>query len=145
MSAAYILRREGGAPASEVNLWRPSHRTPTTECACPVRRSQAAEAGTVVIVDIANNPARRGWCIYEWDHTILHHGPDGLHMPLASTADRALLIASIDVANAECYLEEDKQMILAKVPRGPSNLGSGVHPRRTWGTPSESRVHLFRV
>ena len=77
----------------------------------------ASEGGTLVVVgDVQKfNPATRGWCIYEWDHTILHHGPDSLHMPLGSSSDRAELIASIDVANAECFMEADKAMILENV------------------------------
>ena len=43
---------------------------------------QLCGGGTIVVVDMASgtNPASRGWCLYEWDHTLHYHGPDGLHM-----------------------------------------------------------------
>ena len=43
---------------------------------------QLCGGGTIVVVDMASgtNPASRGWCLYEWDHTLHFHGPDGLHM-----------------------------------------------------------------
>lgn len=58
---------------------------------------QVCSGGTIVVVDMQFcNPATRGWCLYEFDHTMRHHGPDGLHMPL-STQDRASMIASINI------------------------------------------------
>ena len=30
--------------------------------------------GTIVVVDMKLcNPASRGWCLYEWNHTVMHH------------------------------------------------------------------------
>jgi len=74
-------------------------------------------AGTIVVIDMegGSDPSRRAWCLYEWDHTLLHHGPDGLHMAGLSLEHRAQMINSIDVDVAECYKIEDKGMILEKI------------------------------
>ena len=45
------------------------------------------------------------------DFTIAFHGADGLHMPLSSE-DRIEIVHSIDVERAECFMAEDKAMIL---------------------------------
>eukprot|EP00798_Chlamydomonas_sp_ICE-L_P021887 gene21887-28925_t len=76
----------------------------------------ACSGGTIVVVDMGNcNPSTRAWCLYEWDHTALHHGSDGLHMQGLSLEDRARIIGSIDVDTAECFMSADKEMILSKV------------------------------
>ena len=75
---------------------------------------QVCVGGTIVVCDINFNPALRGWCIFEWDHTLLHHGLGGLHMPV-SVKDCVILVNSINVELAECYMPADKTMILDKV------------------------------
>ena len=75
---------------------------------------KVCSGGTIVVCDVNFNPATRGWCIFEWDHTILHHGPDGLHMPL-SREDRVTVVDSFDVEKAECFMPQDKEMILGLV------------------------------
>jgi hypothetical protein len=72
--------------------------------------------GTIVVCDVRYNPATRGWCIYEWDHTILFHGPDGLHMPL-SLEDRVTVVDAINVEQAQCFMPADKEMIIGLVRR----------------------------
>ena len=72
--------------------------------------------GTIVVCSVFYNPATRGWCIYEWDHTILHHGADGLHMPI-SLEDRVIVVNAINVEQAECFMPADKEMILGLVRR----------------------------
>ncbi|KXZ53844.1 hypothetical protein GPECTOR_6g762 [Gonium pectorale] len=75
----------------------------------------AASGGTLVVMDLSScNPATRAWCVYEWAHTLASHGPDGLHMPLGPS-ERAQLVASLDVAAAECFNPADKVMILNDV------------------------------
>ena len=47
---------------------------------------QGCTGGTIVVIDMAKcNPATRSWCLYEWDHTLLYHGPDGLHVTVRVT------------------------------------------------------------
>ncbi|KAG2492079.1 hypothetical protein HYH03_009575 [Edaphochlamys debaryana] len=76
---------------------------------------QACSAGTIVVLDIANcNPSTRGWCIFEWAHTLSAHGPDGLHLFL-TPFDRATVFSTLDVAKAECQFPADKEMILSVV------------------------------
>ncbi|PNH02092.1 hypothetical protein TSOC_011964 [Tetrabaena socialis] len=81
---------------------------------------QACSAGTLVVLDIGNkeasSPATRAWCIFEWAHTLLLHGPDGLHLYLRPE-DRAALLESINVTEAKCHKLEDKVMILNEVSR----------------------------
>lgn len=59
-----------------------NHSDTTSEAFESVVR--ACTGGTIVVVDMSesrdSNPAKRGWCIFEWDHTLLIHGHDGLHM-----------------------------------------------------------------
>ncbi len=74
--------------------------------------------GTIVVVDQQRcNPATRGWCLFEWDHTLLHHGPDGLHMRGLETKDLDLIVDSIDVERTECVRAEDREMILGNIIR----------------------------
>lgn len=76
---------------------------------------RTASAGTLVVLDLANcNPATRAWCVYEWSHTLSSYGPDGLHM-LVTPTDRAVLVHSLDVGDAECFKPQDKHAILADV------------------------------
>ncbi|PNH02254.1 Vegetative incompatibility protein HET-E-1, partial [Tetrabaena socialis] len=75
----------------------------------------ACSAGTLVVTDAeVVSPATRAWCIFEWAHTLLLHGPDGLHLHI-KPEDRAAVLASINVSAAQCYKEEDKEMILREV------------------------------
>ncbi|PNH07719.1 hypothetical protein TSOC_005803 [Tetrabaena socialis] len=75
----------------------------------------ACSAGTLVVMDAGVvSPATRAWCIFEWAHTLLLHGSDGLHLHIKAE-DRAAVLSSINVAEAKCYKEEDKVMILSEV------------------------------
>ncbi len=68
--------------------------------------------GTLVVVDHKRcNPATRGWCLYEWDHTLLHHGPDGLHMRGMQPEELDSIVSSIDVNKAECVWPSDLELI----------------------------------
>ena len=70
------------------------------------------KAGTLVIVDMQRmNPAKRAWCLYEWDHTLRCHGPDGLHFHGLSLEDRSTIVGDIDIEKAECLHPGDKKMI----------------------------------
>jgi hypothetical protein len=72
---------------------------------------QFCTAGTLVVVDFAfMNPAKRAWCLYEWDQTLDFHGPDGLHFHGLSTQDRAKIVDQIDIKSAECWKDADKQV-----------------------------------
>ncbi|KAG2491803.1 hypothetical protein HYH03_009963 [Edaphochlamys debaryana] len=76
---------------------------------------RACGAGTIVVMDLANcNPATRGWCVYEWAHTLAAHGPDGLHLRL-EPRERAEVFRTVDIQTAECQFPKDKEMILAAV------------------------------
>ncbi|PNH05170.1 WD repeat domain-containing protein [Tetrabaena socialis] len=76
---------------------------------------RVATAGTIVAMNVATcNPATRAWCIYEWAHTLATHGPDGFHAQL-SPADRAVVVGSLDIRQANCSRSEDKDAILATV------------------------------
>ena len=73
-------------------------------------------AGTIVVFDKPTcNPATRGWCLFEWDHTVLFHGLDGLHLVGMSAEDRSSIVREIDVESAECYDPADKAMIMKKI------------------------------
>ncbi|PNH02253.1 Vegetative incompatibility protein HET-E-1, partial [Tetrabaena socialis] len=75
----------------------------------------ACSAGTLVVMDAeVVSPATRAWCIFEWAHTLLLHGSDGLHLHI-KPEDRAAVLSSIDVAEAKCFKPEDKVMILSEV------------------------------
>ncbi|PNH07715.1 Vegetative incompatibility protein HET-E-1 [Tetrabaena socialis] len=75
----------------------------------------ACSAGTLVVMDAeVVSPATRAWCIFEWAHTLLLHGSDGLHLHI-KPEDRAAVLSSIDVEEAKCYKPEDKVMILREV------------------------------
>lgn len=90
----------------------PAHRHDIAAFADVVR---VCNGGTIVVMDVqATNPATRGWCIYEWAHTLAAHGPEGLHMDL-SPADRQTVFSTLDVAAAETQFPRDKDMILAGV------------------------------
>ncbi|KAG2439063.1 hypothetical protein HYH02_006590 [Chlamydomonas schloesseri] len=76
---------------------------------------RACAAGTLVVLDReVVSPATRGWCIFEWAHTLAIHGADGLHLHM-SAADRAAVWDSIDVERSQCFKAEDKAMILQQV------------------------------
>ena len=63
---------------------------------------QQCRGGTIVAVDCKMcNPSRRLWSLYEWDKTVLHHGLEKLFMTGMTPEDRAGMVASMDVANAE--------------------------------------------
>ncbi|KAG2452670.1 hypothetical protein HYH02_002903 [Chlamydomonas schloesseri] len=90
----------------------------------------ACSAGTIVVLDIANcNPSTRGWCIFEWAHTLSAHGPDGLHMAL-TPADRAMICNTLDVTKAECQFPADKDMILEVVTRQHGSTDAFNHKLR---------------
>ncbi|KAG2452669.1 hypothetical protein HYH02_002902 [Chlamydomonas schloesseri] len=90
----------------------------------------ACSAGTIVVLDIANcNPSTRGWCIFEWAHTLSAHGPDGLHMAL-TPADRAMICNTLDVTKAECQYPADKDMILEVVTRQHGSTDAFNHKLR---------------
>ena len=75
-------------------------------------------AGTIVVVYMATcDPATRGWCLYEWDHTVTFHGLDGLHLEGMSAEDRSAIVREIDVERAECFDPADNVMILAKITK----------------------------
>jgi len=75
-----------------------------------------SKSGTIVVVDAeAVMPAQRAWCIYEWDQTLAHHGPDALHMPLSSPQMVARAVAAINVEKAGAFSAADKAMILEQV------------------------------
>ena len=41
---------------------------------------KTSKGGTIVVVDFERcNPATRAWCLYEWDHSLHHHGQSGLN------------------------------------------------------------------
>ena len=72
--------------------------------------------GTIVAVDMAHcNPASRAWCLYEWDHTLEHHGFDGLSFAGMSLEDRVKVVAAIHVETAECFNAADREMILGNI------------------------------
>ena len=72
--------------------------------------------GTIVVVDLIKcNPASRGWCLYEWDKALEHHGFDGLSFAGMSLEDREKVVSEIDVDNAECYSKDDLNMILTNI------------------------------
>eukprot|EP00798_Chlamydomonas_sp_ICE-L_P023218 gene23218-30439_t len=74
--------------------------------------------GTIVVVDMSDpalNPSRRAWCLYEWEYTLFHRGPEGLHMHGLSREDRANIVENIDVNKAESEMPEDKAMILDRI------------------------------
>ena len=52
---------------------------------------------------------------YDWDHTLLHHGRDGLHMTGMTSQDLGAIVKKINVDEAECWSEGDKAMILGKI------------------------------
>ncbi|KAG2427875.1 hypothetical protein HXX76_012195 [Chlamydomonas incerta] len=90
----------------------------------------ACGAGTIVVLDIANcNPSTRGWCIFEWAHTLSAHGPDGLHVAL-TPADRAVVVNTLDVTKAECQFPADKDMILQVVSRQHGSTDTFNHKLR---------------
>ena len=49
---------------------------------------QQCRGGTIVVVDgDMCNPGTRGWCLYEWDKTVLYYGLEGLFMAGMSPED----------------------------------------------------------
>ena len=73
---------------------------------------QQCRGGTIVVVDgDMCNPATRGWCLYEWDKTVLYYGLEGLFMTGMSPEDRKRVVQGVDVANAECFDANDLAMI----------------------------------
>lgn len=57
-------------------------------------------------------------------YTLAEHGPDGFHTML-DPANRKALFGTIDVKNAKCSKEEDKDMILAEVGFGKQRAPTG--------------------
>jgi hypothetical protein len=87
-------------------------------------------AGTIVIVDMLTcSPATRGWCLFEWDHTVMYNGLDGLHLVGMSAEDRGAIVREIDVERAVCYDPADKAMIMAKITehhRSPADFNTAL-------------------
>ena len=72
-------------------------------------------------------------CLYEWDHTLHFHGPDGLHMQVSVEGARILdlgqskcltasmqgmdtdaltaIVDRVDVMKAKCFKKEDHTMM----------------------------------
>jgi len=72
----------------------------------------ACSGGTLVVVDHERcNPAKRGWCLFEWDFTLLFHGPDGLHMRGMRLEDMDIIVSCIKVKDAQCQSSDDLEMI----------------------------------
>ncbi len=51
------------------------------------------------------------------DHTLLHHGADGLHMRGMKTEELSAIVSCINVEKAECVRKEDLEMIKANIIR----------------------------
>ncbi|GAX78217.1 hypothetical protein CEUSTIGMA_g5659.t1 [Chlamydomonas eustigma] len=87
---------------------------------------QLCHSGTIVVVDVASgcNPASRAWCLYEWDHTLLYHGPDGLHMQGMTTAELDKVVKGIDVDKAGCQYPDDTKMILENIRKHHGSTSS---------------------
>lgn len=72
--------------------------------------------GMIVVVDMAYlNPATRGWCLFEWDKALKHHGFEGLCFAGMSVEDRAKVVKGIDVEHAICFDPGDLKMIHANI------------------------------
>ncbi|GAX72581.1 hypothetical protein CEUSTIGMA_g37.t1 [Chlamydomonas eustigma] len=72
--------------------------------------------GTIVVIDMPRcNPATRSWCMYEWDHTLHYHGPDGLHMQGLESEHLAQIVEQIDVEMSQCWMPSDREMILQNI------------------------------
>jgi hypothetical protein len=54
------------------------------------------------------------WCL-RWDHTLLHHGPDGMHMRGMRSEDMDAIVPQITVENATCIKPENMEMIKGKI------------------------------
>ena len=81
-----------------------------------VETLKVCSAGTIAVVDIAwCNPAGRGWCLYEWNHTYAMHGIEALQFVGMSEDDRQQIIDEIDVENAKCGKVDDQTMILREI------------------------------
>ena len=81
---------------------------------------QQCRGGTIVVVDMERcNPASRGWCLYEWDNTVLPWS-QGLVM-VGMTSKIANIVASVDIAHAECFNKAELAMIHSNIIR---NYGS---------------------
>ena len=79
--------------------------------------------GTIVVVDMKLcNPASRGWCLHEWEKTVLHHGRDGLMMVGMTSEERASIVKGIDIANAECFDQADRNMIHGNIIENHGSL-----------------------
>jgi hypothetical protein len=77
---------------------------------------KACSGGTLVVVDHEScNPAKRGWCLFEWDFTLVFHGPDGLHMRGMRLEDMDIIVRCIKVEDAQCQCPEDLKMILGNI------------------------------
>jgi hypothetical protein len=71
-----------------------------------------------VVVDLLRcNPAKRGWCLYEWDKTITFLGLEALHFVGVNGKDLNLIVSGVSVATAECYLPKDLAMIQKEVEK----------------------------
>ena len=77
---------------------------------------KATPAGTLVAVDFDNaDPSGRAWCLFEWDHSLTHHGPSGLHFAGTTPWQLQAMVKAIDVEKATCFKPSDKTMIIDKV------------------------------
>lgn len=56
--------------------------------------------------------ASRAWCLYEWDWSLTHHGPSGIHFRGMDMRDVVKLMSSLDVSSSQCFSAKDKRWIL---------------------------------
>jgi hypothetical protein len=78
-------------------------------------RIQACSGGTIVAVALKPaSPAKRAWCVIEWERTLAVHGYEGLHL-VVPPAERAQLLSQINITDATCSETKDKTAIINKV------------------------------
>ena len=79
---------------------------------------KVCSSGTIVVVDMQKcNPGSRGWCLYEWNHTVMHHSIEALQFVGMSERDRRRIVDEIDVDRAQCFDANDLQMILGEIKK----------------------------
>ncbi|KAG2498300.1 hypothetical protein HYH03_003561 [Edaphochlamys debaryana] len=85
---------------------------------------RAARGGLLAVLALESvNPATRAWCLYEWSAALDTHGLPGLHLP-ASAAERAQLVAAIDLEAAGAAAGDDKAAIVADVKSQYGSVGA---------------------
>ena len=60
--------------------------------------------------------------LLQWNKTILHYGLEGLVMVGMTPEDRADIVASVDIANAECFDQADLAMIHGNIVANHGSL-----------------------